>query len=183
MSANLTLENNYFKSYSIPQAKNYCVAVSLTNDNFLSDAGSRFVIFQPVNNTTASLSDSWTVAPVNQTDRIVCGVSGWYRISSACNIVQLTSQTQNSVQITNELYVNSNPVSPSNKRVPSVITVPPKIVGDSFDQKQNISFDCILYLNEGDYLEYEYKLEIGNAVGAFNYQFKDINVYCDYLGF
>jgi hypothetical protein len=183
MSANLTLENNYFKSYSIPQAKNYCVAVSQTNDNFISSSRVLSIPFQPVNNTTASLSDSWTVAPEGNPTRIVCGVSGWYRISSACNIIQLTSQTQYSVQIAYELYLNGNPVQPLNKEAFPVLTFSPKIAGDGWDAKKNINFNIILYLNEDDYIEPRIPLGAGNAVGAFNYQFKDLNLYCDYLGF
>jgi len=183
MSANLTLENNYFKSYSIPQAKNYCVAVSQTNDNFISSQTAIAIPFQPVNNTTASLSDSWTVAPDGFPTRIVCGMAGWYRISSSCNIIQLTSQTQYVVQITNELYFNGNPIQPLNKEAFPVLTIGPKIAGDGFTEKRNLNFNIILFFEEGDYIETRVGLLQGSATGAYNYQFKDINLYCDYLGF
>jgi hypothetical protein len=183
MSANLTLENNYFKSYSIPQAKNYCVAVSQTNDNFISSQAAIFIPFQPVNNTTASLSDSWRVAPEGNPTRIVCGVAGWYRISSACNIIQLTSQTEYVVQITNDLYFNGNPVFPTNKECFPVLTIGPKNPADGFTQKTNINFNIILFFEEGDYIESRISLAQGSATGAYNYQFKDLNLYCDYLGF
>lgn len=183
MSANLTLENNYFKSYSIPQAKNYCVAVSETNDNFLSSQATITIPFQPVNNTTASLSDSWTVAPTGFPTRIVCNVSGWYRVSSACNIIQLTSQSQYVVQITNELYFNNNPVFPTNKECFPVLTIGPKNPADGLNEQRNINFNIILFFNQGDYIESKISLTQGSATGAYNYQFKDLNLYCDYLGF
>lgn len=183
MSANLTLENSYFKSYSIPQAKNYCVAVSSTNDNFISSNTGLFIPMYPVNNTTQSLSDSWTVAPDGQPTRIVCGVSGWYKISSNCNVVQATSQTQYSVLVSTDVYLNGNPIQPTNKESFPALTIPPKAVGDAFNEQRSMSFSIILHLEAGDYIQSRVSLAPGNAVGAYNYQFKDINVYCDYLGF
>jgi hypothetical protein len=182
MSANLTLENNYYKSYSIPQAKNYCVAVSLTNDNFLNSNSSLFVPMQPVNNTTASLSDSWRVAPEGQPSHIVCNTTGWYRISSTCNIIQATSQTANNVQISTDVYVNGNPIQPLNKECFPVLTVGPG-PATGWSEQRSASYNIILYLEAGDFIQTRVTLSPGNAVGAYNYQFKDINVYIDYLGF
>jgi len=184
MSANLTLENNYFKSYSLPQAKNYCVAVSLTDENFITHGGalSIFIPMQPVNNTTQSLSDSWTVAPPDNPSRIVCNVSGWYRISSLCNIVQETSQAANLVKITTDLYLNGNAILPLNKECFPSLTVSPDTSGDFFKQIRNSSFNIILFLNEGDYVEARVAVGAGLATG-YTYRFRDLNVYCDYLGF
>lgn len=177
MSANITLPNSYFKTSSLQVAKNYCIAIP-TNSTTIGSNATSTISFQ---NNSLSISDTWTILG-NSGNQIICGVSGWYKLSFNINITQNISQNAGHVRASVQLLLNGSPI-PSDENYTAFLSFPPNSQPSSNILPCNsVSLTQIIYVAQGQYVGLQIGLSLGNSSGIPSYEFGRSNMYIDFIG-